>query len=52
VIGRDLFVAVVVAACLPAVVAGVALGIAVAVGCDRLRSVFADPFGYWEESDG
>lgn len=35
----------------PAAVAGVALGAVVAVGCDRLRAVFADPFGYWGEAD-
>lgn len=51
VIGRKLFAAIVAVACVPAVIAGVAIGVAVAVECDRLRTAFAEPMGYWEETD-
>lgn len=51
VIGRKAFAALLVVTCVPAAVAGVAFGVAVAVGCDRLRSAFAGPFGYWEEAE-
>jgi Na+(H+)/acetate symporter ActP len=49
VITRKAIAAIVALACVPAVVAGVVLGVAVAVTYDRLRNAFADPFGYWEE---
>lgn len=50
-IGRKMFAALLVVTCVPAAVAGVAIGTAVAVGCDRLRSVFADCWGYSEEAE-
>lgn len=50
-ITRKLLAAIVAVACIPAVVAGVTIGVAVAVGYDRLRTAFADPFGCWEETE-
>ncbi len=46
-ITRKLFAALLVVTCVPAAVAGAALGVAVAFGCEHLRTVFAEPLGYW-----
>jgi hypothetical protein len=50
-IGRKVFAVTTVLICVPAAVAGVVIGVAMAVGCDRLRSVIAEPFGHWEETE-
>jgi hypothetical protein len=50
-ITRKVFAALLVVTCVPAAVAGAVLGVAVAVGVDRLRSAAAGPFGYWEETE-